>query len=89
MLQRLAMIAGVIVPALMLNGCTKCGPIRDDWLAQPKVFLPQGAWRRRPSGDMFLVRKELAANSNFLSGAPQVRYRNFKFKSRYSKTCIC
>ena len=31
MLQRLAMIGSVVALALMLNGCTKCGPIWDDW----------------------------------------------------------
>jgi hypothetical protein len=36
MLQRLAMIAGVVALALMLNACTKCGPIWDDWLPSQK-----------------------------------------------------
>jgi hypothetical protein len=36
MLQRLAMIAGVVALALLLNGCTKCGPIWDDWLPSQK-----------------------------------------------------
>jgi len=35
-LQRLAMIAGVVALALMLNGCTKCGPIWDDWFPSQK-----------------------------------------------------
>jgi hypothetical protein len=36
MLQRLAMIASVVALALLLNGCTKCGPIWDDWFPSQK-----------------------------------------------------
>jgi hypothetical protein len=36
MLKRLAIILGVIAVGLALGGCTKCGPIWDDWLNSPK-----------------------------------------------------
>ena len=35
-MQRLAIIVSVVVLAAMLGGCTKCGPIWDDWLQSPK-----------------------------------------------------
>jgi hypothetical protein len=31
MFKRWASILGVIALGLVLNGCTKCGPIWDDW----------------------------------------------------------
>ena len=31
MLRRLAVLVSVIALGLLLNGCTKCGPIWDDW----------------------------------------------------------
>jgi len=37
MFRRLAIVSGVIALALLLNGCTKCGPIWDDWLQSPKA----------------------------------------------------
>ena len=36
MCKRLAIVFGVVVLGLLLNGCTKCGPIWDDWLQSPK-----------------------------------------------------
>jgi len=36
MLRRLAAIIGLISLGLALNGCTKCGPIWDDWVQSPK-----------------------------------------------------
>jgi hypothetical protein len=36
MFRRLVLIAGVIAVSLALNGCTKCGPIWDDWTQSPK-----------------------------------------------------
>jgi hypothetical protein len=36
MVRRLAIVFGVIAVGLVLNGCTKCGPIWDDWLQSPK-----------------------------------------------------
>jgi len=36
MLRRVVLIAGVIAIGLALNGCTKCGPIWDDWMQSPK-----------------------------------------------------
>jgi hypothetical protein len=36
MFRRLALILGVIAMGLALNGCTKCGPIWDDWMQSPK-----------------------------------------------------
>jgi hypothetical protein len=31
MLRRWAIMIGLVGIGLMLNGCTKCGPIREDW----------------------------------------------------------
>jgi hypothetical protein len=36
MFRRLALLACVIAVGLMLNGCTKCGPIWDDWFPSQK-----------------------------------------------------
>jgi hypothetical protein len=36
MFRRLALIFGVVTMGLALNGCTKCGPIWDDWMQSPK-----------------------------------------------------
>jgi hypothetical protein len=36
MFRRLALILGVVVMGLALSGCTKCGPIWDDWQHSPK-----------------------------------------------------
>jgi hypothetical protein len=36
LLRRLLFIFGVIALGLGLNGCTKCGPIWDDWTQSPK-----------------------------------------------------
>jgi hypothetical protein len=36
MFRRLALIVGVVGVGLVLNGCTKCGPIWDDWMQSPK-----------------------------------------------------
>jgi hypothetical protein len=36
MLKRSAMILSVLALAAMLNGCTKCGPIWDDWFPSQK-----------------------------------------------------
>jgi hypothetical protein len=36
MFRRLALILGVIALGLALDGCTKCGPIWDDWMHSPK-----------------------------------------------------
>jgi hypothetical protein len=33
MLRRLLLIFSVIAMGLALNGCTKCGPIWDDWIS--------------------------------------------------------
>jgi hypothetical protein len=32
MFRRLAILFGIVALGLVLNGCTKCGPIWDDWL---------------------------------------------------------
>jgi hypothetical protein len=32
MFRRVVLIAGLIAMGLALNGCTKCGPIWDDWM---------------------------------------------------------
>jgi hypothetical protein len=36
MFRRLALIFSVVAMGMALNGCTKCGPIWDDWLQSPK-----------------------------------------------------
>ena len=36
MLRRAVLILGVISMGLALDGCTKCGPIWDDWTPSPK-----------------------------------------------------
>jgi hypothetical protein len=37
MVRRVAILLGVIAIGMLLNGCTKCGPIWDDWLQSPKA----------------------------------------------------
>jgi hypothetical protein len=36
MFRRVILILGLIAMGLALNGCTKCGPIWDDWVQSPK-----------------------------------------------------
>ena len=36
MFRRVVLISGLIAIGLALNGCTKCGPIWDDWVQSPK-----------------------------------------------------
>jgi hypothetical protein len=36
MLRRYVLVFGLVALGLALNGCTKCGPIWDDWLPAPK-----------------------------------------------------
>ncbi|MCC8938401.1 peptidylprolyl isomerase [Bradyrhizobium sp. Arg68] len=36
MFRRLVMLGSVIAFGLALSGCTKCGPIWDDWMQSPK-----------------------------------------------------
>jgi hypothetical protein len=36
MFRRLALIFSVLAMGLALDGCTKCGPIWDDWVQSPK-----------------------------------------------------
>jgi hypothetical protein len=33
MFRRMVLILGLIALGLALNGCTKCGPIWDDWVS--------------------------------------------------------
>jgi hypothetical protein len=42
MLKRWVLIFSVIAMGLALNGCTKCGPIWDDWLHSPKSCKSDG-----------------------------------------------
>jgi hypothetical protein len=35
-MRRLLLISSLIAMALALDGCTKCGPIWDDWTQSPK-----------------------------------------------------
>ncbi len=37
MFRRWALILSVVAIGLALNGCTKCGPIWDDWMQSPKT----------------------------------------------------
>jgi hypothetical protein len=37
MFRRLALLFGVVALGILLDGCTKCGPIWDDWLQSPKA----------------------------------------------------
>jgi hypothetical protein len=34
--RRCFVVVGLIALSLMLDGCTKCGPIWDDWIQAPK-----------------------------------------------------
>ena len=36
MFRRLALIFGLVAMGIALDGCTKCGPIWDDWTQSPK-----------------------------------------------------
>jgi hypothetical protein len=36
MLRRLAVLIGLVGVVLLLGGCTKCGPIWDDWVQPQK-----------------------------------------------------
>ena len=36
MFRRSIMIVSVVAVGLALSGCTKCGPIWDDWMQSPK-----------------------------------------------------
>jgi hypothetical protein len=36
MFRRLALIFSILAMGLFLDGCTKCGPIWDDWFQSPK-----------------------------------------------------
>ena len=36
MLRRWMVILGVIAMGIAVSGCTKCGPIWDDWTQSPK-----------------------------------------------------
>jgi hypothetical protein len=36
MFRRLILLFGVIAVGLALSGCTKCGPIWEDWMQSPK-----------------------------------------------------
>ena len=36
MFRRLILIFSAIALGLALSGCTKCGPIWDDWMQSPK-----------------------------------------------------
>jgi hypothetical protein len=36
MFRRLVLIVGMVAVGLALGGCTKCGPIWDDWMQSPK-----------------------------------------------------
>jgi hypothetical protein len=36
MLRRLALIFSLLAAGLAVSGCTRCGPIWDDWTQSPK-----------------------------------------------------
>ncbi|NEW89393.1 MULTISPECIES: hypothetical protein [Rhodopseudomonas] len=31
MVRRVALVVGLVVTAIVVSGCTKCGPIWEDW----------------------------------------------------------
>ena len=37
MARRVTILCGVVAIGLLLDGCTKCGPIWDDWMAPSKA----------------------------------------------------
>jgi hypothetical protein len=37
MFRRSIIFFGLVAMAMALSGCTKCGPIWDDWLQSPKA----------------------------------------------------
>jgi hypothetical protein len=37
MFRRLAVVFGVIAVALLLDGCSKCGPFWSDWTRSPQA----------------------------------------------------
>jgi len=42
MFRLIALIFSVVALALVLDGCTKCGPIWDDWMQSPKSCKSDG-----------------------------------------------
>jgi hypothetical protein len=42
MFRLIALIFSVVALGLVLNGCTKCGPIWDDWMQSPKSCKSDG-----------------------------------------------
>jgi hypothetical protein len=42
MIRRWALIFSVMTMGLVLDGCTKCGPIWDDWTHAPKSCKSDG-----------------------------------------------
>ncbi|MVT65742.1 peptidylprolyl isomerase [Bradyrhizobium pachyrhizi] len=36
MFRRLVLLGGVVAIGLAFSGCTRCGPIWDDWMQSPK-----------------------------------------------------
>jgi hypothetical protein len=36
MFRRMLLLSGLIAVGLALNGCTRCGPIWEDWMHSPK-----------------------------------------------------
>ena len=36
MFRRMVLLLSLIAMGLALDGCTKCGPIWDDWVQSPK-----------------------------------------------------
>jgi len=57
MSRRLAIVFSLIVLGLMLNGCTKCGPIWDDWQAPKSCRSWSG---RRQSRELWSSRTSRA-----------------------------
>ena len=79
MFRRLALIFSVIAMGIALNGCTKCGPIWDDWMqhrrnrasrtiCRPLQAVIGRAWRRGRRDDMCPRKMQGAPHESFPPG---------------------
>jgi len=46
MFRRWVLLVSVVAMGFALNGCTKCGPIWDDWVQSPKSCKSDRFWPR-------------------------------------------
>jgi len=42
MFRLIALVFSLVALGLVLDGCTKCGPIWDDWMQSPKSCKSDG-----------------------------------------------